>query len=104
MSSGVGVTAAIATFRAAGASLSAPNGRVNSFGGLSRAFGCAVLVALFGYIAAAATESAAVLEALALAMKSRAASDDTSAARMPAAAQAIVPARIREVKKEPRFL
>src|ERR1700722_5302750 len=99
MSSGVGdttvaATAAVVTLRGPGASSSATDTGPGSPGCTSLSFSGIE----FGCIAADATERTAVLEALALAMTSRAASEENSAARIPADAQAKAAARIRDVK------
>src|SRR5580698_5083778 len=102
MSSGVGdttaaATAVAATLRGPGASGSAADTETASPGCTSLSFSCTEP----GCIAADATERTAVLEALALAMTSRAASEETSAAKIPADAQAKATARIRD--EDPRL-
>src|ERR1700744_2565875 len=99
MSSRVGAIAATVTLRAPGAWLSGADSRVGSFNWTSLAFACIELgCAAFCCTAADAAERAAVVEALALTMNSRPASEEYSAARSPAAAQINEPARIRDEK------
>ena len=68
-----------------------PRGKTAIVG--SATFGCGEP----GCITTEATESAAVLEALALAMNSRAESEETSAAMIASTAPPTAPAKIREV-------